>query len=515
MENFLRQLKLIQRVSFGFYLFIVLLLILVFFFYSVSNTMTNDIRKNYEKRIEMQSIAYSINKALKKIEYLAIKNSISADYGYMKKIDSVYTKEFENINKLKKNEYFSNNKKAISLINHIAVRVRGYRHLSSVLKDEMDNSKEDGIYAILALVSANKMIDEDMNKLFNIINHIAKDNEIILRKHFFNLKIVIFLSVFAFLVFMIFLNKMVTASIILDLKVLEKLTASFFDYLSGKKESIAHKHFDSKNEITDIINIVDSNLYIAENLVKREREEAKRIEQKVKEATKEIIALNKELESTQREVIFTMGAIAEERSKETGDHVKRVAEYSFILARLYGLSKEESLRLKDASPMHDIGKIAIPDAVLKKPGKLTDDEFKIMQSHAEVGYKMLNVSTRPILKAAAIVAYEHHEKYNGRGYPRGLKGEEIHIYGRITAIADVFDALGSDRVYKKAWPLEKICKLLEDERGEHFDPELVDLFLDNLPHFIAARENIEMYGSNEKLSKYIENFETFQDFNDL
>ena len=202
-----------------------------------------------------------------------------------------------------------------------------------------------------------------------------------------------------------------------------------------------------------------------------------------------------------------MGSIAEERSKETGNHVKRVAEYSLILARLSGMSLEESLLIKNASPMHDIGKVAIPDDILNKPAKFTPEEFEIMKAHAEMGYKMLKFSERSILKAASILAYEHHERWDGKGYPRGLKGEEIHIYGRITAIADVFDALGSDRVYKEAWPLKKILALFEEERGKQFDPVLTDLFLDNLEHFLAAKEIIENGDENEvSLSSYIENF---------
>ena len=126
--------------------------------------------------------------------------------------------------------------------------------------------------------------------------------------------------------------------------------------------------------------------------------------------------------------------------------------------------------------MHDIGKVGIPDSILKKPAKLNDEEKTIMHTHAELGYKMLNSSERTLLKSAAIVAYEHHEKWNGSGYPRGLKGDEIHIYGRITAIADVFDALGSERVYKKAWDDEKIFRLFKEESGKQFDPHLVDIF---------------------------------------
>lgn len=215
------------------------------------------------------------------------------------------------------------------------------------------------------------------------------------------------------------------------------------------------------------------------------------IEQKVEDGLRQIKELNTEIELTQKEVIFTMGTIAEYRSKETGNHVKRVAEYSKILALHYGLSEEEAQMLKQASPMHDIGKVAIPDAVLNKPGRFNDEERKIMDTHAFLGYEMLNKSQRPLLKTASIIAYEHHEKWNGSGYPRGLSGEEIHIYGRITALADVFDALGSDRVYKKAWDNDRIFKLFKQERGEHFDPKLIDIFFDNLDEFLKIQRTFK------------------------
>ena len=204
--------------------------------------------------------------------------------------------------------------------------------------------------------------------------------------------------------------------------------------------------------------------------------------------TIETTLLMKEIDATQKEVLFTMGTVGELRSKETGNHVKRVAEYSRILALKYGLSEEEAEMLKHASPMHDIGKVAIPDAILNKPGRFSDEEFRYMQRHAELGYEMLRYSSRTLLKAAATVAYEHHEQYNGKGYPRGLKGDEIHIYGRITALADVFDALGSDRCYKKAWGDEAIFELFRQERGEHFDPKLVDIFFNNLSAFLEVRD---------------------------
>jgi len=215
------------------------------------------------------------------------------------------------------------------------------------------------------------------------------------------------------------------------------------------------------------------------------------IETKVQEGLEEIKNLNHEIEKTQKEVVFTMGAIGESRSKETGNHVKRVAEYSKLLALYYGLNEKEAEMLKQASPMHDIGKVAIPDAVLNKPGRFDESEREIMNTHAALGYEMLKHSNRPLLKMAAVVANEHHEKWDGSGYPRGLSGENIHIYGRITALADVFDALGSHRVYKKAWDDERIFNLFKEERGKHFDPKLVDIFFEHLDEFLKIRETFK------------------------
>ncbi|WP_207671256.1 DUF3369 domain-containing protein [Paenibacillus cymbidii] len=201
----------------------------------------------------------------------------------------------------------------------------------------------------------------------------------------------------------------------------------------------------------------------------------------------ENIYLNQEVENTQKEIIFTMGEITETRSKETGYHVKRVAEYSKLLALAYGLPEEEAETIRLASPMHDVGKVGIPDDILNKPGKLTDDEFEVIKTHASIGHSMLKHSQIKLLNAAAIIAHQHHEHYDGSGYPNGLKGENIHIYGRIIAIADVFDALGSERVYKKAWELPEIIDLFKAERGKHFDPALVDIFLSNIEGMMQIR----------------------------
>lgn len=202
----------------------------------------------------------------------------------------------------------------------------------------------------------------------------------------------------------------------------------------------------------------------------------------------ESIMLHEEIIETQKEIILAMGEIGEGRSKETGNHVKRVAQYSYILALGLGMNEAEAEMLRNASPMHDIGKVAIPDAILQKPGKLTSEEFNLMKSHADTGYRLLRNSKRQLLQAAAIVALQHHEKWDGTGYPQGLKEEDIHIYGRITAIADVFDALGSARAYKAAWELERILSLIKEERGRHFDPRVVDVFLEQLPRILEVRD---------------------------
>jgi len=203
-----------------------------------------------------------------------------------------------------------------------------------------------------------------------------------------------------------------------------------------------------------------------------------------------VIELNKEIEETQHEILYRLGELGESRSKETGYHVRRVAEFSRLLATKYGLDASEANQLYAASPMHDIGKIAIPDAILLKPGKLDSIEFEEMKRHAVYGYEIFRSSKRKTLQTAAIIAHEHHEKYNGKGYPRGLKGEDIHIYGRIVALADVFDALSCARVYKAAWPMEEVLAFLKKERGEHFDPILIDIFLENLDEFLAIKERL-------------------------
>ena len=201
--------------------------------------------------------------------------------------------------------------------------------------------------------------------------------------------------------------------------------------------------------------------------------------------------LLEEIDATQKELIHIMSIVGESRSEETGNHVKRVSAYTKLLAELYGMEAEEAQLLSEASPMHDIGKIAIPDHILNKPGPLNPEEWEIMKSHAQLGYTMLKGSTRRLLQTASTIAYEHHERYDGKGYPRRLKGEEIHIYGRIVAMVDVMDALNSKRVYKDAWREEDIFAHLLEEKGKHFDPNLVDILISNKEKFIEIRDRLK------------------------
>lgn len=200
----------------------------------------------------------------------------------------------------------------------------------------------------------------------------------------------------------------------------------------------------------------------------------------------ENIHLAEAIEETQREMLYRLGGAVETRSKETANHVKRVSEMSYILAIKIGMSERDAGILKHASPMHDVGKIGIPDAVLNKPGKLDPQEWEIMKSHATMGYEILRDSGREIIDAGAVIALEHHERWDGKGYPFGKAGESISLIGRITAVADVFDALHSRRCYKEPWPLDRVLAYFNEQRGAHFDPTLVDLMLTNLDQMIQV-----------------------------
>jgi response regulator RpfG family c-di-GMP phosphodiesterase len=197
--------------------------------------------------------------------------------------------------------------------------------------------------------------------------------------------------------------------------------------------------------------------------------------------------LAREITDTQRELLYMLGEVVESRSQETGQHIRRVAQVSKFLAIKAGLSEESADLIEMAAPMHDVGKVGISDAILHKPGKLDADEFEEMKKHATIGFNILGMVDRPLIGIAASIAHEHHERFDGEGYPRGLKGAEIAIEARIVGIADVLDALASSRVYKTAWTEQRILDYFKAERGNQFDPHLIDLLLENWEEIKSLR----------------------------
>lgn len=212
------------------------------------------------------------------------------------------------------------------------------------------------------------------------------------------------------------------------------------------------------------------------------------LEQKVAHTTNRLLS---ELEQNQRDMIYMLTELMEATSDETGKHIRRMAEISALLARYHpSLTAEDEEVLLHASPMHDIGKLTVPHQILHKPGRYTEDEFVAMKDHTSNAYHMLRGSNRKLMRAAAIIAHEHHEKWNGQGYPRQLKGTEIHIYGRVVALADVFDALTHKRCYKDAWTPKEALDYIMDHKGTQFDPELVDIFNEHFEEFEAISQSM-------------------------
>lgn len=215
------------------------------------------------------------------------------------------------------------------------------------------------------------------------------------------------------------------------------------------------------------------------------------IEDRLRTTIKDLERSEDQLALSQEETIIRLSIAVESRDAETGSHIERMGRYCALLAEKLGWSESARDLLRVASPLHDVGKIAIPDAVLQKPGALTADERKQMEEHAAIGHRILAGSDSPLLDLAARIALTHHEKWDGSGYPNGLKGEDIPIEGRIAAVADVFDALTSDRVYRKAMPLDKALSILQEGRASHFDPEVLDRFFSSIDEVIAIRNDSE------------------------
>ena len=215
----------------------------------------------------------------------------------------------------------------------------------------------------------------------------------------------------------------------------------------------------------------------------------------VAERTRELRETHEVLRFCQEETIRRLSVASEYRDEETGEHIQRMSRYCALLASLAGMDEDYVELVRVASPLHDVGKIAIPDSILRKPGKHTPEEFARMKQHAEAGYRILAGTGIRLLDVAADIAWTHHEKWDGSGYPRGIQGEAIPMEGRLTAIADVFDALTTQRVYKPAFSLERSLEIMREGRGSHFDPHLLDVFLNNVDAFVVVMEELPDAGA--------------------
>lgn len=216
----------------------------------------------------------------------------------------------------------------------------------------------------------------------------------------------------------------------------------------------------------------------------------------VKKSISELKAAHQELQEASLDTIHRLVLAAEYKDEDTGAHIVRMSRYSALIAEKLGLPDRDVQNILYAAPMHDVGKIGVPDSILMKPGKLTDEEFEIIKTHTIIGAKILTDSKAEVLKVAEQVALSHHEKWNGEGYPQGLHGDSIPLAGRIVAIADVFDALTSKRPYKKPFPLEVALDIIRKERGEHFDPDVVDVFLENIEEILNIKEEVSSEHEN-------------------
>ncbi len=224
--------------------------------------------------------------------------------------------------------------------------------------------------------------------------------------------------------------------------------------------------------------------------------------EKLKKAYEDLEAAHRQIRESHIEMILNLAIAAEYKDPDTGNHILRISDYATEVAKAINLSEEDTDILRYSSPMHDIGKIGIPDRILQKPGKLTADEWEIMKQHTLIGARMFQSSKAPLLKAAAQIAQSHHEWFDGNGYPYGLKGEEIPLFGRIVGMVDVFDAVVSERCYKNAFSFLEGMEFIKKLAGTHLDPELVEVF-------IKMKDRVrEIYDANTSIQQFVKEFES-------
>ncbi len=242
----------------------------------------------------------------------------------------------------------------------------------------------------------------------------------------------------------------------------------------------------NSDEINKFNNLLDEkNLFVKQTLA---------YAKDLKTTISALKSANRELQEAYLDTVLRLVMASEYRDEDTGEHISRISLYCTFITGKMNFPDKIVKNIRFASPMHDVGKIGIPDSILLKRGKLTDGEFEIIKSHCVIGGRILSDSKAEILQLAESIALTHHEKWNGKGYPKGLSGDEIPIEGRIVALADVFDALTSKRPYKKSFSVERSCDIIKNEKGKHFDPKIVDVFFDNIDEIIKIKEEVTTEG---------------------
>ncbi len=489
-------LKISNKINFSLYSSFVILLVLFWGIHGQYSKMeteykeildnSNDFLRCNQELVRKLNILFSENIAYSR-QHTGKKPVLNSDCGAL----LFHTQEGDNLSKLLKNNNIMELEKKVK---------QGVESFLETSKNIHDSRPSDSMNAeeIIALHSALSTIYDNIE---SIEKETKKVHSAYMDKHEagaesfkYSALIIIFLS-FGVL---FYINRKIAISIVENLESLNESVESFFNFIRKKERNIETIQLNSSDEIVAITETINKNIVTVRKIIDDERESKEKLEsltnslvERVALATLENMKAYKEMENTQREMVLILGAIVEERSDETSKHVVRVAEYSMLLGRLLGLSEKDCYEIKHASPMHDVGKIGIPDSILNKEGLLTECEYVTMKTHSCIGYEILRHSEKSILKAAAVIAHEHHEKYDGTGYPRGIKGEDIHIFARITAVADVFDALLSERRYKNAWLLDDVLEYLQEQKSKQFDPKIVDIFLSNLNLFLNARESID------------------------
>jgi putative two-component system response regulator len=275
--------------------------------------------------------------------------------------------------------------------------------------------------------------------------------------------------------------------------------------LSGREERLAAVEAGANDFIAKPIDKTELRVRMGSLLrVKQSQDELKRYQAKLEDmvdertqalrlALENLQQMQRSIQSSQRETIFRLSAAAEHKDSNTASHIRRMSEYSALLAMKLGLPEYDVDVIRQASPMHDVGKMGIPDSILLKPGTLTAKEWEVMKGHCAIGRDILKDSDSELLQVAQVIAYSHHERFDGAGYPEGLTGQDIPLFGRICAVADVFDALTTPRPYKKAYSNKKALGIMREEqaRGPHFDPKMFALFLDNLEEFLNIQRKFQ------------------------